>query len=72
MDKKEIIMRVAETIRIERYRKKLSQDKLAELAGISTKYLNSIENKKANPSIVVIVQICNVLEIELNKLIAKN
>lgn len=69
MEKKEIISKVAETIGLERFKKKLSQDQLSELAGISTKYLNLIENKKANPSIAVIVQICQALDISLNKLL---
>ncbi len=69
MDKSEIIKRVAETIRIERLRKRFSQEKLAEIVGISTKYLNSIENEKVNPSITIVVQLCNALEIDLGKLI---
>ena len=69
MDKSEIIKRVAETIRIERIRKRFSQEKLAEIVGISTKYLNSIENEKVNPSITIVVQLCNALEIDLGKLI---
>lgn len=69
MDKSEIIKRVAETIRIERLRKRFSQEKLADIVGISTKYLNSIENEKVNPSITIIVQICDALEISLDKLL---
>ena len=69
MDKKEIIRRVAETIRIERLRKKLSQQELAEMVGISTKYLNLIENEKSNPTIVIVVQICLALDINLDKLL---
>ena len=69
MDKSEIIKRAAETIRIERLRKRFSQEKLAEIVGISTKYLNSIENEKVNPSITIVVQLCNALEIDLGKLI---
>lgn len=69
MDKSEIIKRVAETIRIERLRKRFSQEKLADIVGISTKYLNSIENEKVNPSITIIVQICDALEIGLDKLL---
>lgn len=69
MEKKEIICKIAETIGLERFKKKLSQDKLSELAGISTKYLNLIENKKANPSITVIVSICKALNISLDKLL---
>ena len=69
MDKKEIIKRVADTIRIERLRKKLSQQDLAEIVGISTKYLNLIENEKSNPTIVIVVQICLALDINLDKLL---
>ena len=69
MDKSEIIKSVAETIRIERLRKRFSQEKFAEIVGISTKYLNSIENEKVNPSITIVVQLCNALEIDLGKLI---
>lgn len=61
----EILQIVADNIRIERLRKRISQEKLAELVGISTKYLNMIENKKANPTIVVIIKICQTLDITL-------
>ena len=32
-------------------------------------YINSIETKKVNPSIVVVVNICQALNMDLNKLI---
>ena len=70
MDKDVIINLVVENIRLQRLKNHLSQDKLAELAGLSTKYINSIETRKVNPSIVVIVNICRVLNIELNKIIS--
>ena len=66
MDDKLILERVADNIRIERLRKRLSQEKLAEMVDISTKYLNMIENRKANPTIVIVVKICKVLNIELS------
>jgi len=69
MDKDEIIKKVAENIRIERLRQRLSQEKLAEMSGITQKYLNLIENKKSIPSIVIVVNICNSLKIELNTLL---
>ncbi len=69
MDKKEIIDKIAENIRIERLKKRYSQEKLAEMAGITQKYLNLIENKKANPSIVIIVNICQALDIKMSELI---
>ena len=71
MDKIDIIKQVAEAIRMERFRQRLSQEKLAEMAGISTKYLNSIENEKVNPSITIVVQLCDVLNLQLNQLIKK-
>ena len=61
----EILQIVADNTRIERLRKRISQEKLAELVGISTKYLNMIENKKANPTIVVVIKICQTLDITL-------
>lgn len=57
---------VADNIRIERLRKRFSQEKLAEMAGVSTKYINMIENYKVNPTIVVIIKICRALNINLN------
>ena len=69
MDKDEIVMRVAESIRIERFRRHLTQEELAEKAKISTKYLNMIENRKSIPSIVIVINICHALGIDLNTLV---
>lgn len=69
MDDSLILKTIADNIRIERLRKRLSQEKLAEIVGISTKYLNMIENNKTNPTIVIVVKICNALKIDLNTLL---
>ena len=69
MDDSLILKTIADNIRIERLRKRLSQEKLAEIIGIFTKYLNMIENNKTNPTIVIVVKICNALKIDLNTLI---
>lgn len=69
MEDKEVKRRIAENIRMARAKKKLSQEEVAEYSGISTKYMNLIENEKANPSITIIVNICEVLEIDFNKLL---
>ena len=68
MVKEEILSVVAENIRIERLRKRYTQEQLAEKAGITAKYLNSIENAKVNPSIVIIVNICLALGLKLNEI----
>ncbi len=72
MDKKVIIDLLAENIRLRRLKNRLTQDKLAELSGISTKYINSIESGKVNPSIVVVVNICQALNMDLNEIIISN
>ncbi len=69
MNKNEILSKIAENIRIERARKKYSQSEIAMKSGITQKYFNMIENQKVNPSITVIVNICDVLEIDLNTLL---
>ena len=66
MQDKEILEVIADNIRIERLRKRISQEKLAEQIGISTKYLNMIEKKKANPTIIIVVKICIALNINLD------
>ena len=66
MQKEEILPIVSENIRIERLKKKISQEKLAEMAGITQKYLNLIENAKVNPSIVIVISVCVALKIDLN------
>jgi len=69
MDRDEILAKIAANIRIERTRKKYSQQKLADLCGITQKYLNLIENQKVNPSILIVVAICQSLLIDLNTLL---
>ena len=66
-----ILEKIADNIRLERLRRRLSQEKLAEMVDISTKYLNLIENRKANPTIVIVVKICLALGIDLNTIWSK-
>ena len=66
-----ILEKIADNIRLERLRRRLSQEKLAEMVDISTKYLNLIENRKAHPTIVIVVKICLALGIDLNTIWSK-
>ena len=38
------------------------------MAGITQKYLNLIENAKANPSIVIVISVCMALKTDLNSI----
>ena len=66
MDDKNILEKVSDNLRLARLQKRISQEKLAEMVDISTNYLEMIENRKANPTIVIVVKICKVLNIELS------
>lgn len=66
MDDKVILDKVSDNIRLARLQRRISQEKLAEMVDISTKYLNMIENRKANPTIVIVIKICIALGIDLN------
>lgn len=66
MDDKQILNNVSDNIRMARLQRRISQEKLAEMVDISTKYLNMIENRRANPTIVIVIRICKALGIDLN------
>ncbi len=69
MDREKIIKLFAENLRIERARKKISQEKLAEMANITPEYLSRIESGKFSPSLVVIANLAIALEISVDTLI---
>jgi len=51
-----------------RKRSNLSQEKLAELAGLDSTYISGIERGKRNPSLVAIVQLASALRISPGEL----
>lgn len=69
MDKKKTLKILAENIRVERARKKYSQEYLAEQADITPQHLYRIENEKVCPTIHVVVCIAQALDVSLDKLI---
>ena len=69
MDKKQSLKILAENIRVERARKKYSQEYLAEQADITPQHLYRIENEKVCPTIHVVVCIAQALDVSLDKLI---
>ena len=69
MDNKLLNKNIADNIRQIRAKKRISQDRLAELTEISQQYICKIENEKVNPSIYVLYKISEALEITVNDLI---
>lgn len=43
--------------------KKLTQEELAELTGLTNNYISNIERTRSKPSIETLIKICNALEV---------
>ena len=71
-DKKSLLDKLAENIRVERARKHLSQEILAEQADITPQHLYRIENAKVCPTILVVANIAKALEVNLDTLFPIN
>ena len=56
-------------IKSERLRKNLSQERLAELTNISRNSVSLIETGKINPTILKVINIARVLDVDVNILI---
>jgi len=62
------IISLGKRIRIYRKKAGLTQEMLAEKLGLSSKYIQYIENGNRNPSLKVIFKIAKILEIDICKL----
>ena len=60
---------IADNLRQIRAKKRISQDELADLCGISQQYVCKIENEKVNPSIYILWKIADALEVTVNDLV---
>ena len=69
MNNEQLNKNIADNLRQIRARKRISQDKLAEMCDISQQYICKIENEKVNPSIFVLYKISTILEVTVNDLI---
>lgn len=55
------------TVKVERAKKDMTQQDLAELAGVSRQTINSIESGKYVPSTVLALKICKVFQVKLDE-----
>jgi transcriptional regulator with XRE-family HTH domain len=70
MSDEKILRALGETIRRLRLERGVSQERLAELAGIHENHLRRVELGQANPTYLVLLQISDALEIPLLELLA--
>jgi len=69
MEMKKYYKELATSIRVERAKNKISQQQLAEMAGISIETIGQIERELANPTLSTIISIALALNISLDALI---
>lgn len=69
MDKQELRETFGFNLRIERTKKRYSQEYLAELASISSKHLTKIENGNVTPSIFIVFKLAKALNITVDRLV---
>ncbi|WP_194974492.1 helix-turn-helix transcriptional regulator [Aquiflexum lacus] len=55
------------TVKVERAKKDMTQQDLAESVGVSRQTINSIESGKYVPSTVLALKICNVFQVKLDE-----
>lgn len=67
-DKEVLLKKLAENIRIERAKQHISQEYLAEKADITPQHLYRIENAKVCPTILVVANIAQALNVTLDNL----
>ena len=63
---KNILRILGKNIKIERIRNDLSQEQLAEKAGVSTRTISLIENGLQHPKLFLIVKISKILNADIN------
>jgi putative transcriptional regulator len=56
------------TLKIQRAKKNLTQEQLAELVGVTRKTINTIENRKFIPSTYLALKLAEVLDVTVEEL----
>ena len=72
MDKKELLKKFGKNVKIERIKKDLTQEQLAEIIEVSHNYLACIENGRQNMSLGKILELSTALNINIEKLLKFN
>lgn len=66
--KKNVLINFGHKIRKERLKKNLSQEKLAEIAGVHRTYIGMIERAEKNITLTNIEKIAKALKLDISKL----
>ncbi|CDC21930.1 MAG TPA: helix-turn-helix transcriptional regulator [Candidatus Limenecus avicola] len=69
MNRESLLKKFGKNVKIERIRKDLTQEHLAEKMNVSQKYISIIEGGKANMSLVKILELSQFLETDIENLL---
>lgn len=69
MDKIELLKKFGKNTKIERIKKDLTQEQLAEIMGVSQNYIARIETGKQNMSLCKILELSNYLQTDIKNLL---
>ena len=69
MNKEILLNKFGKNVKIERVKKDLTQEQLAEVMGVSQNYVASIEGGKENMSLGKILELSKALEIDIEDLL---
>lgn len=69
MSDKEILLKIGENLKATRVKKEISQEKLAQLAGVHRNYIGRMERGEQNASILVWIKVCKVLKVGVGEVV---
>ncbi len=69
MDKNALLKKFGKNVKIERIKKDLTQEQLAEIMNVSQNYIANIERGKANMSLAKIYELANFLNVKITTLV---
>ncbi len=70
MDKELLLKKFGKNVKIERIKKDLTQEQLAEIMNVSQNYIANIERGKANMSLAKILELSKFMNVKIEKLLA--
>ena len=68
-DYKDVLKRIGLNFRVERTKKRLSQEQFAELANVHTNYIGKVERGEQNLTVKKIVELTNSLGLSVDKIL---
>ena len=69
MNKETLLKKFGKNVKIERIKKDLTQEQLAEIMDVSQNYIANIECGKANMSLGKILELSNFIGVDINQLL---